>query len=245
MFENILSGIIVFVLTASATYICTKIYPWYKECHIFRRMESEITIFPSKVEMSDLDPYKSGTLSIPLGDALALSKVLFIITGLRKKNKKDYFIVNNPNTWDRNKLDNLIIIGGPMYNQAARCILKEISSKLPYQFKRVIDENYNDVDIKYKSLICQRNKGIQISVTEHLDNDYGTLIVVRNPYNIKKWVILIAGLSPTSTYGAIKSLEMLTFSTAMKYRNKEFQLIIKCVGSNSDCNYEIIDKHLL
>jgi hypothetical protein len=240
MLENLLSDLIFFVIIAIITHLISVKIPFYKKGFIFKKMKGNIMIIPPEIDITKLDPYNKKSTSIPLGDALALSKIFEVLNKYKDKNELQ------PSNWEDNiKNQNLVFVGGPMYNIGTRYILENIEGKIHYQFKRIVDKDYNTIDIKFKSFIKKKHSGYDIKIDKDLKVDYGTLIVIKNPWNSQKWIVLVAGLSPISTLGAIESLNKISYFKALKLRKKEFQFIIKCNYPELFCETEILETGIL
>jgi len=146
----------------------------------------------------------------PIGDAIALAELsLFTRTQLRGTLTLDYIF--DVADWNRIKAKNLIIIGGPKYNDACTEALLKIDRTIPYQFARirVSKEQWRLDDIEFKKFVGQAenaDRDSHLKVTCLDTSDFSTVLWLRNPYDQRKQILLVGGLSTLSTTAAMRWL---------------------------------------
>lgn len=124
------------------------------------------------------------------------------------------------NLTDDDLKENLILIGGPVANK----ITKELNDKLPINF--VQDENgwslkrnpsavkdFNAFLITNESII-----GLSLNSTIPYDGSVGVLQIIRNPWNEKNFIIVLAGLT--------------RYGTRSISKNQDFTASYKIFGNN-------------
>lgn len=245
MIENIFSGVVASLIIIVITYITSCIFPKYKIIFLFKKMTESINIVPSKFEDVNADPYFNKTAFIPVGDSIALSKVFGVTSILKNNVEVKVNFVEDIEDFNRLKDSNMIVIGGPMYNKCARYVLEYVDDRLPLQFKRVIDGDYESVDIKYKEIVNRLDEETKFKASENYDGDHGFLLVIKNPWNNKKWIFLTAGLSPTSTNAVIDFINSMSFLKKLKFHNKEFQVIVKATNQDLYPNVQLVKEVIL
>jgi DNA-binding transcriptional ArsR family regulator len=111
---------------------------------------------------------------------------------------------------------NLILIGGPVVNS----ITERINNQLPIKF--IKEENW-----KVKSSISGR---------EYLSDEIGIVVKIKNPFNPKKYILLVAGKRHTGTRAVIIAF-IKHFSEVIKGNSlnpKLFARVVEGVDLNSD-----------
>ena len=141
-------------------------------------------------------------LALPYGDALALPTVLKRFC--RKQRENLFFWPQSASDVRNVSIDNMIIIGGPKHNPAAKYLLQALHNNklLPFQFARIATpgpEEEMKRFVRVAGRIPSQRTEYAISYGKEEHFDVGTIIYTANPYNIERRVLLICGMSAFST----------------------------------------------
>lgn len=153
------------------------------------------------------------------------------IQGLLRRIGNQCEIVSAPNELNEAMLaQNLLVIGGPIYNQVARVLLKQ--KEIVYRFEEIELNNYKESEGIYK-----RDDVFKMQV-EWDDNrtivekDLGIITIMKNPYNRKRKAILACGCRGWGTYSAVKLLGDKKNIKLLRQFGPYFQVLLTCgVGS--------------
>ena len=140
--------------------------------------------------------------------------------------------------------NNLVVIGGPFHNSVTRDLFSRIDN-LPFHFEEDASLVYTYEDgrtDKYTPNLYDPNKNKDGS--SFFDNDYALILNIKNPYDIGKRIILIAGCRSVGCYGAAVYLTEHLDDIKNKIKSDEYALVITCngekenlVGKPKFCNY--------
>ena len=120
--------------------------------------------------------------------------------------------------------NNLVIIGGPMWNEYTREIMEDKEYNLPYQYVWSPEESIEDYVLnnitneKYKTSKKRKN-GEEIII-----GDYGLFAVLPNKYAEGKVIVLISGVTGTGGLGAARAF------TEGDVSHQNCKLLIKNIG---------------
>jgi hypothetical protein len=151
------------------------------------------------------------------GDAAALGLVLDSIRSISKTINLN--VILSTDIGSETKDDNLILIGGPVYNSLVRDILRLINSPVTFD-KYSIVEHLGASSKKMNPAISD----------ESIVYDYGLIIKTRNPFNPSKIVFIIAGCHDPGSVAAAQYV--VSNLLKMKKRPTLFGLAVEAPVSN-------------
>lgn len=155
---------------------------------------------------------KSQVLDFQGLDELKLQVIYKYYQGKYKQTTCD----NIPNEWLQR---NLLLVAGPIPNTITRHILNKNNNSVRYYF-----DGNTIIDKKKTKKVIQAD----ISNIGYPLIDYGIISRLRNPFNRKKWVVVLSGMFGWGTYASLVSV---TTKDILEYINKhtknnEFQVLV-------------------
>ncbi len=128
--------------------------------------------------------------------------------------------------------DNLILIGGPDYNQITRAFM----DYTPFEFNK---NDLGDTILKYKKTeqIFESKFTKQKEIEEVID--FGFFLKMPNPNNPNKKLIIINGIHTYGVYGAAKGFSLYD-ENEMNISQSNCKIVIDASGN--DCNFAVILK---
>lgn len=235
---NLLVGTAASLLAALVTFFFTALFklklPTIADLVLWRTFANDVKIVISEVPAST-DPNRSKGKSFvlaPVGDALALAE---ISDHLRHgyKSSPQVASVQSEADYDRLKSGNLLIIGGPKYNNAARFFLTEMDHSLVFQFQRIRD-NLKHIEppdeLKYKQIVSADPSHANYALSDNSDVEYGMGIIAKNPHNKEKFIICMSGLNQMSTLAISRWITKISGTKLLKHFKSSvgIQIIISC-----------------
>lgn len=194
-----------FVIFISSTVFRLR-FPNFADILFWKKFCDGMVIIVSEAQV-EFDPQlrASPSNSVFLRSEVAATNNL--LNFIRAHFHKEREVEGGSTYFDKLKDKNLFIIGGPKYNEAAWRFLTEIKDELLYVPRRLLPgaEKLNEQemkvfvgrDTKYPNLTCDFEHEIQ-----------PVMIVLRKDlYAEKKWVLLVAGLQQE---GSLAGIEWLT-----------------------------------
>lgn len=175
---------------------------------LFRDAHVVITQIPGNYDVQ-LKTGKQPPLT-PIGDALALSELLHHAdSNFRAKLTLSYIF--DDADWNRIRAKNLIIIGGPKYNVAAREVLSKLENNLKYQTARlqVPRDQWQREDLNLKKFVLNPNEDVGVKeygLSTSDTVDYASVVWARNPFNQDARILVVNGLTTLSTLAAMRWL---------------------------------------
>jgi len=230
MFVGFFVGVISSIVGAVIIYILSRVFIFSRFLTLRGRLLSankgKVTIYiPSIENINEQWTGKFQNLSsVPLGDAMALDKICNYLSYA----KRPYVIHPGANYKYENSGNDVICIGGPRHNQASREILNHLGSRIHYQFARMITKGYESDGIDLKRFVDQKNNGSSILVPIDLETDYGTIISAKKHPEDSNRILIIAGMSPLSTWGAVQWMMNGSHLSQLFKRLSAIQFMIKC-----------------
>lgn len=140
---------------------------------------------------------------------------------------------------------NLFLIGGPKYNSAAKEFLQEISGELPYQFKRLLqNDRMKTNDPELKIFVGRDASYPDYTYNFREEIQYATIIFRKNLYASGKAILFVGGLSNAATLAGITWTLSRSFPFWLQTRKqrKGFQALIKCrvIGQAQASKIELV-----
>lgn len=235
--QDIEIGIVSSLLASAITYVLVVLFrfrlPSVSHILFWRHFAEDLVVLISEMQ-HDYDPRARRDAEqpplTPLGDAVTLADFLRFLKR-RLKAEPTVVSVQNQDAFEAYKHRNLLVIGGPKYNYGAQALLLELDARLPYQFRRLrplVTEPYQADDPHLKKFV---------GVTEHAavyesdpDNnaDFGCVVMAENPYNEKRRVLIVGGLSTLATIGAGEWLQGTHPKLWWRARRTGFEAIVGC-----------------
>lgn len=191
------------VLAAAITYVLTVVFkvriPLPLDMLVWRKLRKGAVLILSERESSG-EPKVQIARSlgqVPVGEAIALSRIWEKLAKT-KSTPPVFASVMTRLDWDAKKHENLLLIGGPKHNLATQYALTELNFRLQYQFKRLRDSQNTPLDdITLKQFLGPN--GESVALTEVSDVEYGTILITKNPFNLSRILVCLAGLNQLST----------------------------------------------
>ena len=203
----------------------TKLLLWGRLCEDLVVLISEVPYKYDPVMRKGRQPPLT-----PFGDALSLAHMVnFLRTHLRAEPLVTS--IQSEGDLDRFKDQNLLIIGGPKYNLGAATFLRVLDSDLVYQYRRIrepTDRRKDDLDMKVFVGLPPKFEHFQVGLANEMD--YGMVVIAPNPFNSRRMVVLLGGLSPLSTLAASKWILSASAIQLFSLRDRSvgIQVVVSC-----------------
>lgn len=260
---NILSGLYTFLLSKDTFHnivlslLCSFIayliamlfharFPNLAVLFFWKQFSRKLSIIPSEVK-TPFDPQlRAGEWPSLLlrGEVAGLGEMLHFFRAHCKATPRILSLQNKAG-FDAVKDRNLLIIGGPKYNMAAKDFLQEISSELPYQFKRLLQhDRIKTNDPELKTFVGRNANYPDYTYNFQEETQYATIIFRKNLYASGRDILFIGGLSSAATLAGITWTlsRPLHFWLQTRKQRKGFQALIKCrvIGQTQASKIELV-----
>jgi hypothetical protein len=229
---GVISSLIASVITYTAIVAFRFRLPTVSRLVFWRSFSHDLVVLISEMEHRYDPDMRRGEQPplTPLGDAITLADFLRYF---KRRFKADPIVVSaqTPETFDRVKHQNLLVIGGPKYNFGAHSLLLDLDPRLPYQFRRLRPLESGPlaaVDPEMKRFVGDSPDAPQFISDPARDRDYGCVIMAPNPYNEERKVLVVAGLSTLATLGASAWLQRTHPGLWFRARRRGFETIVSC-----------------
>lgn len=239
--QNLVVGAAGSLLAAAITYFLAVVLhlrlPSPSSVLFWRRFTTNLRIVTSEIR-AEQDPNRPKGRHFalaPIGEALSLAE-LFSYFRNSLRCTPQFVSVQSQQDFDQVKSHNLLIVGGPKFNHAAKCFLSDIDSKLDFQFQRLRDESPKvgpsdkDLEFSKKRLVSRSDKAGSFDLSPDGKQEYGMLVICRSPYNRNKFVVCLSGLNQMSTLAATIAFLRLRGFTLVKFLllHSGLQAIVSC-----------------
>jgi hypothetical protein len=243
---NVLANIVATATLSTIVVLLRARGPSVAYLLFWRSFSRDLAVIVSEVPFSydpDIRPGEQPPLT-PIGDALALAELMRFIG--RRAHRPAVTAAANTAVFDRLKRQNLLIIGGPKYNRPCFSILAELNEAVLYQFMRVEAGSHKRArqDVDMKRLIARPGSGLpDLSPDSQSELDFGCTIVSRNPYNRRRRVVVVGGLSTLSTVAAttwlLRPHAALWWRTRIRARGFQAIITSRAVTSTTAANIRL------
>lgn len=248
--KDTIDNILLSLLSSFIAYIIAMLFharfPNLAAFFFWKPFSRKMDIVVSEVKIPFEPQMRSGQhpYLLPLGEVVAIGELLHFF---RSQCKTDPPIVSARDEvdFDNIKANNLLILGGSKYNNAARLILQEISEELYYIPMRALQsEVVRSNDPELKVFMGKNNDYPNFTYTFQKDVQYATIIFRKDLYVVGKSVLVVAGLSSVSSLAGVNWVLSRPFSFWQRARKqrKGFQAIIKCrvIGQAQPSKIELV-----
>jgi len=147
--------------------------------------------------------------------------------------------------FDAIKGKNLFIVGGPKYNSAATAFMQEVSDEVPYQFKRLLqNDRVKANDPELKMFVGKNANYPNYTYDFHEEIQYATVVFRKDLYASGKNVLFVGGLSNVATLAGTTWIlsRPFPFWRRTRKQHKGFQAIVKCrvIGQAQASKIELV-----
>lgn len=189
---------------------------------IWRMYQEKVYVICPYIPPSDQERYGIRSSLAEYGDFNTVYDVCTFLKGVLNCDVK-YFHSQAAKSIEDLLTNNLVIVGGPMWNDYAANVMEDYN--LPYRYIWSPEEDFKDfilnkvTDKEYHTTIRKKEDGEDVVV-----GDYGIFGVLPNKYAEGKVIILISGITSAGGLGAARAF------TEGEVSHQNCKLLVKTVG---------------